>query len=656
MKKRTSPHGLGVTVTPRAVFGVLLDGSHDGGRRVVRRFTRTRGPAGAADRSAAFMPEMAGAASQPLGDVTDGDATLTFGGGGGGDLFLASEFGDLAETDGLGASSARSAGEPFDGVLQELLTECRDALSLEPATAVVADRDVSYVVLEAPGADAASDKGRKQLLALLAEQLPDADAARVAFEPMTPSPDGVDRVLVIAPPADDAAVQSVRALRETSRGVPPVREIAAEVPLLIGLARRAAAELGAARAERAALPLPLSSGDGAAGAPVADELGDEYSYKGLEDALDVPSVDPAEPHPAELPAAGEAPDPVAAPLHPTTLVLRAGSEDTVVLVLEGETLHHYGLLSSLTAFEPPETICSRVLMLQDEHGLGDVGRILVLSDHQEQGLTDYLGTFFPEAQIHAVRELLPPDLTAGPDEAIEGGLVLAYAAARQLVTADPAYPSANLLPASLRRRRLTLPYSWHVYALILVIAATAFFFSGRYVMQENELAERRAEVALLAPETAEATAAELQAQIDSIQATTMGYVAALETLDSLLVGSDRWSRTLEGVSAAAKATPGFWVESWTHDPSMTALALTGTATGRDAVVSFADRIGGDIETLSFADVRDFPVYSFTLRVPVESRLPDAAAYLRAQADSLAAQPDRVSLTASPTAPVIPASL
>jgi voltage-gated potassium channel Kch len=418
-----------------------------------------------------------------------------------------------------------------------------------------------------------------------------------------------------------------------------VRTIDAEISLLVGLARHASAELAAARAERAKRtpsgPGESPSGDGAAPAFAYDE--DDGGPPML---ADVALGEPAD----------AAPDPISAPAHPVTLVLRAGREDTLVLALDGDTLCHYGPLASLTAFEPAETICSRVLLQQDAHGLGEVGRVLVLSDHAEAELTHYLSMFFPEAQVHSVREMLPPELRGGAHDEVDSGFVLAYAAARHLSTGH-GYPSVNLLPPTLRRRSLALPYSWHVYALILLIAATAFFFSGRYVIQESELADRRAQVALLAPETVNATAAQLQAQIDSVQTATMGYLTALETLDSLLVGSDRWSRTLEAVSAAAKTTPGLWIESWAHDGPMTSLTLSGTATQRDAVVAFADRAGGDIATLSFADVRDFPVYSFTLNVPIERRLPDAAAYLRAQADSAAAAAtfDRVALTASPIA-------
>ncbi len=591
-------HALGVTVTPRSVYGVLLARS-GGAPSVVRRFTRSRSQYASVETA---TPALAMAA--PEGEMVDDGAMIQFGApgmGSGGDLFLAGEFGDLSgATPGSSPTQTVQAGEPFDAELRDLLDECRDALDLVPATSIVADRDVSYVVVESESAAAVKDeKRRKLLLAVLAEQFGDADVDRVAFEPMTPSDRGASRWLAVAPMPDDAAVQSVRALREISRGAPPVQRIDSEVSLLVGLARSVDDLL--ARAP--------SQGDGAAG-------GDGQS-------LELPSIAPSSPGTK------------------TTLVVRASSDDTLVLALDGDTLAHYGSLNSLTAYDAPDTICSRLLLQQDEYGIGEVGRILVLSDHQEHDLAHYLGLFFPDARIHSVRDLVPHDLSAGPEDEVGGAFVLAYAAAHRLIAPSDAFPAVNLLPAALSRRRLRLPYSWHVYALILLVAATAFFFSGRYVMQEAELADRRAQVALLSPETATATASALQSRIDSVQTATMGYLGALEVLDSLLIGSDRWSSALEEVSAAARGTQGLWIESWTHDPAMTALSLSGTATTRDGVVTFADRVGGDIQTLSFADVRDFPVYSYTLAIPLGCTLPQAAEYLRAQAaaDAAAGDPD-----------------
>jgi hypothetical protein len=48
-------------------------------------------------------------------------------------------------------------------------------------------------------------------------------------------------------------------------------------------------------------------------------------------------------------------------------------------------------------------------------------------------------------------------------------------------------------------------------------------------------------------------------------------------------------------------------------------------------VELAQRLGGTISTLTFSEIREWPVYSFKLSMPLENGLPKAAEYLRKRA-------------------------
>jgi len=56
--------------------------------------------------------------------------------------------------------------------------------------------------------------------------------------------------------------------------------------------------------------------------------------------------------------------------------------------------------------------------------------------------------------------------------------------------------------------------------------------------------------------------------------------------------------------------------------------LEGNATNRDEVVAFATQSNATIETLSFSEIRGWPVYSFSMRRRIPRELPKAAVYLR----------------------------
>ena len=581
-KKSTSPSesqpALGVLVTPRRAHGMLLRPQPGLAPEVVRRFTRIRTQYGAV-KSMALGAEVAPDDSAVL---TIGDAPVTDG------LFMASEFGDVGGAGGHAAASAPSTrlAEPFASEVQDLLTECKEGLHLEPVIGLVMDgADVQYAEVRVPDVAAEKDdKRRARMLALLAEQIPDVDGPRVVFVPMTPAADdATPRFLAVAPRPDDASTRTLRELRQMHRGLPPARLLDTEVTLLYGLARAIESRLPAASAPESA-----------------------------ETRL--------------------------------TLFVRPGTDDTLVMALRDGQLHHYVQLRSLTAFDAPETLCSRILLQQDEHGLGEVGRILVLSEANEGGLVQYLGLYYPDADVRSCREALAAEMLTDVEQ-VEVASVAAYAAALRL-TGTPAqrafFPDVNLLPATLLKRRVAVPFSWHIYALAALLFVTVFFFTARYVVVQQEVGAQRARVAMLAPERAGAQVATLQAEIDSLQRVTGGYLRSLEVLDSLLVGSDRWSRALEQTTRVASSVRGIWVESWADGGST--ITLSGNATSRDRVVRFADMIGGDIASVSFSEIRDFPVYAFSITVPLTNELPAAAQYLRDQV----AAPD--SLTA--LAPVI----
>src|SRR5690606_20920907 len=117
----------------------------------------------------------------------------------------------------------------------------------------------------------------------------------------------------------------------------------------------------------------------------------------------------------------------------------------------------------------------------------------------------------------------------------------------------------------------------------------------------------------IAPEEIDADIATLQARIDSMDNLYKTYTRALEVLDTLLVGSDRWSRVRENTSKEASKVPGPWIESFQQRGM--SIQLSGNATTRDHVVLFASRVNGTIESLVFSEIREAPVYTYSMTIP-----------------------------------------
>ncbi|MFW5973556.1 MAG: PilN domain-containing protein, partial [Bacteroidota bacterium] len=316
----------------------------------------------------------------------------------------------------------------------------------------------------------------------------------------------------------------------------------------------------------------------------------------------------------------------------TSLIVRAGIEDTLVMFLRGEAPMFIERLRSLTSIDAPETICSRVLLQQDEYGIGEVHHVFVLSADRESALVESFEMFFPDATVERLADHVPMPSGGFPSSDSNRTLVPASAAGVRLLDV-PRYAGAfepvNLVMRRHTRRAPRLPFTWHVAAMALLLFVSVFFFGIRFASQQYTITEYEAKLREYPPQIIDTDVRALQARIDSLRGTSARYLRALDVLDTLMVGSDRWSRALEQTSNGTAAVSGIWVDSW-RPVGTTKVRLNGNATSRDRVVRLAEKMEGHIEALTFNEIREWPVYSFVIDIPLHDDLPEAAEYLRQQ--------------------------
>jgi hypothetical protein len=588
---------LGVTISGRSLHAVLVQDGPDG-PEVLRRFARQL-----SSSSIGSSVELPGSANESLDDDSPvGDFTIQFGGANSSssDLFLSSEFQGVegATSDDDGGGTVNATLETFDIEVAEILNECAEAGFPDPFVSFcVSSAHVTCVELQIAQEAGSKKKEEAQdgkidsdvLIELLSAQLDTSiDHERVAFLPMTRSDSGMRRRLAILAKNADPVAGTLIAMRDRKVRMPAVRLMDSEVSIYFGMARAA---------------YYLSSAE--AGMALEDDA---------EDASYAPEVAPTDTGPRK------------------TLVVRAGSEDTLVMFLQDDELLHYESLRSITTYDAPETICSRVLLLQDEYGVGDVQHVLLLSDDREDAIVESFKMFFSDTRVESVRKYLPKFESDDQESASPSNAALAVAVALRLVNDElyqGAFEDVNLLPKKLLRRRIKLPVTWHVFAIYGALFVTVVFFVGRYFTIESDIKAKRYNVEQFAEDVAFADPLVLQARVDSINAITKGYRRALLVLDSLLIGSDTWSRSLEMTNREAAVVKGIWVDRWRPSEGNVVI-LTGNATSRDRIVSLAERVDGQINELTFSEIREAPVYTFEMRVPLKVELPEAARYLREQ--------------------------
>ena len=325
--------------------------------------------------------------------------------------------------------------------------------------------------------------------------------------------------------------------------------------------------------------------------------------------------------------------------HENTALVRVGTEDTLVVLLQGNQLHHCDHMRSVTTFDGPDTICSRVLLQQDVQGVGTVHNVIVISEEREDDLVAGFSAFYPDARVETLRAGIARVGIAGPYGPLPPQAMAATGTAlKALLKKDGIFDDLNLLPKKLRGKasvRPTFAFAWHTAVVGVLLFLSVLFFVGLYFTQNRKIADAERRLAEYPPQ-ATMSSAELQARIDSLQAVHTRITTSLQILDSLLIGSDQWTQTLARTTRAAAATGGVWVEEWT--PSDSGLVLHGYATARGHVVQLAQRLNGSISEVTFKAIREFPVYEYRIQIQVPQELPQVARYLRERALEQAAPP------------------
>lgn len=574
---------LGVHVTAQLIEAVLLQQAGDH-VQVLRRFVRQRG------QSEEFTTAKSLAKALPglLGD--DADYSLEMGNGSGSleTMFLESEFAGAKKKGGGEAASTRTvqtgAGSRtlFAAQLAEILDECKRAGHEAPKIAFcIVPPDVSYTELEvAP--PRAGDRGKKArqadrtasrrtLLGLLAE----AHAAPFDAKRTAFIPMHSDgealRYLAIVPEPGEPVSGTLSALKTQDRVLPRMRLLDAEVAVYARLARRV---------------IP----------PDQDER--------------------------------------------HTAIVRVGSEDTLVLFFIGRELRHYERLRSLSTHDAPETVCSRVMLQQDEQKIGELHHVLVVTEGNEGPFVTVCRRLFAEAAVETLQDVLagldvrPP---RGADGFTGGSIPAIAVGLRLLLGWDRDDPDLNvhLLPEKMQRERKKLALAWHTIAMLGLLMVMAFWFTWRYLGQQEEIQRQQEDMRLNPIELPVDNPALLKARVDSLQAAHRTYTHALHIIDSLLLGSDRWTRLHEQVTRSTHEIGGIWLT--TIRPVGTgSIQVDGTALSRTRIAQFARRHLGRIEKASSIEIkhenRDVRLYEFVMVAPLPSEMPRVAEYLQAVSD------------------------
>lgn len=317
-----------------------------------------------------------------------------------------------------------------------------------------------------------------------------------------------------------------------------------------------------------------------------------------------------------------------------TAVVRAGAQDTLVLFFEGDQLHQIDSLQSLTAYDGAHTICSRVLLKQDEHQIDRIDRVLLAGALPPTEACRAFRTQYADGDVHWLSDVaLGRTGIQGEGAFPREASALALLAALQCTAAvrDGEALHTTLLASNAPQRRAArrrLPVAWHTAVMLLVLLGTTMLFTWRYMERRHAVSQAEQAIARRAPSATALTPADLRHRVDSLNTLHRRYDRALHVLDSLLVGSDEWSRTLARTAKLTGSISGIWFERWSVRDEPARIEIRGLARSRRSLAQLARNLDGTVETLEFAEIDGTRVFPFTIHIPRVITLPRVATALR----------------------------
>ncbi len=577
-----STHALGIMVSADGLHAVLLERTDE--ETVVQfRISSAQMDQGDPDLPFDESDEMApGMEEEP-----DDDVTIQFGddGGGGGDMFMGSEFDDIdgGTSDDLGAVDDGGGTRNFRAELDDLLEECAERGYEDPEIAFcTTTSEIDDVELRLPTEESEEEEAEES-------------------EQGLPLPASRSTLIEMLEEQYEGEVEEGRV------GFVPMHRT--------GDGRQRVLALIARPGGPVLSTLSAMQDQTLARSPRTQLLDAEVSlYLGL--ARSVLQLPPGTPEKA--------------------ILVRSGPEDTLVLFIEGNTLRQSEHLPELTSEDSAETICSRVLLLQDEYGMGEVQHLMLIAEDDEEVLADAFKSYFAGANLRLLRTYLP----SGEDTESEAYVGATGAALRLLDSPDyaPFFQPVNLLAKEYTASRFRLPVGWSVPALLTLLAVTTLGFVWYYFANASVIGERRATLRQLEQEVEQVDQQALERRIDSLQSTAAQYAEANEVVGTLLQGSNKWSSGLATVTGQINGIQGLSIDQWSPETE-TEVTVVGRSTDRSKVVQLAQRLDGDILELIFTETRDVSLYEYQLTVPLDTTKPAAIDYWREQQEEQLAAVD-----------------
>ena len=300
-----------------------------------------------------------------------------------------------------------------------------------------------------------------------------------------------------------------------------------------------------------------------------------------------------------------------------SVIIYVGVEFTRLIFMRGDHFYQFAPILG-EGYDSPNlqnTVYSRLLLEQDNLAIPRIHRIILAGESKRIAFRDFLIQQLPEQEVEY---LLAPRLDTTELTAEEQDMLSEYAvpigvAWRVLEPNNPLVYKVNLLPAEIREGQRVFKLAWHGYLLMLLLFLSTLFFTWQIGQKSRDIRELRDVLTLKEGQRAENQT--LAGSIQTLQEQLGRYKTSLALYDSLVPGSERWSKVLTQVSHGVEDLNSIWLSDFTAGQEGL-IKINGFTVYRTRIPRLATLFDNSLlKEVNVQAIRDQTVYKYNIEVP-----------------------------------------
>jgi hypothetical protein len=300
-----------------------------------------------------------------------------------------------------------------------------------------------------------------------------------------------------------------------------------------------------------------------------------------------------------------------------SVIIYVGVEFTRLIFMRGDQFYQFAPILG-EGYDSPNllnTVYSRLLLEQDNLAIPRINRIILAGESKRIGFRDFLLQQLPDQEVEY---LLAPrldtsQLSAEQQETISDYAVPIGAAWKVLDPDNASIYKINLLPAEVREGQRVFKLAWHGYLLMLLLFLSTLFFTWTIAQKTKEIKELKEVLTLKEGQRAENQT--LASSIDALQLQLVRYKTSLALYDSLVPGSERWSKVLTQISHGVEDLNSIWLSDFTAGET-NVLHMNGFAVYRTRIPRLSTLFDNSLlKEVDVQAIREQTVYRYVIEVP-----------------------------------------